>query len=117
MGDPTYPDDLAISRGTPPFASTTYRPWSAIREKTNSVPSGENEPPVLPPSLVSRIWEPSALMTQRSHLVLAGGASLRSISSRRLPSRDQAIGVSPFEGPREIRSAGWLGFAAQISDA
>src|SRR5260370_22558684 len=104
VGDPTYPGDLAISRGTPPLASTTYKPWSAIREKTTSVPSGANEPlPELRPSLVPRMWEPSAFVTQRSDLSLACQPSLRSISSRRLPSRDHATGLTPLECPRVIR--------------
>src|SRR5258708_18418709 len=106
--------DLAISRGVAPFKSVTYRP-SSIRAKTTCVPSGENEPSPLPPSLVSRVWEPSAFRTQRSCLESAA-VPLCWSTSRWLPSRDQAIDVRPFDGPREIRSAAWFGSTAQISD-
>src|SRR5258708_34051204 len=115
-GDPTYPSDLAISRGVPPLASTTYKPRSAAREKTTFVPSGENEPRPLWPSLVRVFSEPSEFMTQSSHSSPGALESLRSASSRRLPSRDQAIGVRPCDGPRQIGLAGSLGSTAQISD-
>src|SRR6266478_3525296 len=106
--------DLAISRGIAPIKSITYRP-SSIRAKTTCVPSGENEASPLRPSLVSRVCEPSAFMTQRSCLVSAP-VPLCSSRSRRFPSSDQAIDVRPFDGPREIRFAEWLGSTAQICD-
>src|SRR6266851_4369026 len=115
-GDPNHHAmyDLAMSRGVPPFASTTYRPWS-IRVKTNFVPSGENEPSPQRPSLVSGFCEPSACMTQRSCSTSPDPAFLTSLSSSWLPSRDQATGDRPCDGPMEIRLAGWLGSTAQIS--
>src|SRR5260370_5250371 len=115
-GDPNHHAmyDLAMSRGVPPFASTTYRPWS-IRVKTTFVPSGENEPSLLRPSLVSGSCEPSACMTQRSCGPSPDPSLLTSLSSSWLPSRDQATGDTPSDGPMEIRWAGCLGSTAHIS--
>src|SRR5260370_38455848 len=113
--------DLGISRRGPRSTSTKYRP-APPAAKTPLVPSGENEPSLPPPSLVSDFCEPSARKTQRSCSSPADPAFLSSLSSSCLPSRDQAIGDRPGtkaeyvaslgDDPRETRLAGWLGSAA-----
>src|SRR6266511_1552085 len=93
------------------------------------LPSGENEPQVPLPSVVSRVLDPSASRTKRSsgepvsavpiHHWPPSQETTRSGSGRRrsrVPSPDHPIGSAPFAGASEIRLAGLAGSTAMIWD-